>query len=98
MTPELPPIDIALEQRPSPWNVLWGVITGATTLAKELDAANKLITRLEAGELKEGLVATKALRKVEQAIIKLGDSGKSAKTIRVELLGILDKEFHQETD
>jgi len=96
MTPEILPIDVALEQRPNLWHLFMGVITGATTLVKELDAANKLIARLEAGELHEELTATKAIRKVEQAILKMGDTSKSAKTIRVELLALLDKEYHQE--
>ena len=90
------PIDEALDKRPTLWHLFWGILTGATSMVKELDAAHKLITRLEQGELAQELCATRAIKKMEQLIIKLGDSPKSAKTIRHELLALLDKEYHQE--
>ena len=84
-----------LENRPNILQVWWGIIRGVTNSWKELAAAQALIHRLEAGELAEEMAARRALKKIEQAIIKAGDTKKSAKTIRHELLAVLDREYHK---
>lgn len=90
------PLDEALYRRPSMFQIWWKILLGMTSTWRELAKANALIDRLEAGELAQELTATRAIKKLEQAIIKAGESKKTSKTLRHELLALLDKEYHQE--
>lgn len=87
-----------LISRPNVFQLWWRILKGVTTTAKELQKANQVIIKLEQGDLAGELVATRALKKLEQTIIRFGDTDKSPRTMRHELLAILDKEYYQEVE
>lgn len=82
-----PPVLEFPYKRQSTFGVFWKALTNSSEISKDLTQAQSCIKQLEADKQ----ATKKLLLSLEKAIIELGNSDKASKTIRHELLALLDK-------